>query len=175
MRINISQCEYTTQRFLKSEFEFQRFIAAARAIGEPQLVMLYADSAAKFPKDRFPIEVYFHPSLLNRIIRSGNKYAKDLSSILTYGFIGESRGGKNGVVVIPQRDVNLQSVVDNYQRADYSEFGKLAGVPNNPREIIGVKVVSHRKSGERIVGILQRPVLESNRPGKAVLYDTRYY
>lgn len=157
--------------FTKDSFDMGSFLEASRRyLQDPENIpVLVAESCPKFGHNQGTVEVFFYDSLLRTICRGRTRYQRDLNDILTYGYIGNSRGGKNGLVVIPPRDRNLQGVVERFCSPRYSEFCNLVEFPQNDPNNTGVKVVTHRKSGERIIGVFNRD------KRSAVLYGTRRY
>jgi hypothetical protein len=161
-------CQFNKENFNLDDF----LIASQRYLRDPErarIPVLDCDSAAKFDYDKRRISVFFYDDLLRLITMNMTKFRRDLNEILTYGYIGNSRGGKNGLVVIPTRDRELRDVVERFSAQKYKEFCDKLGIQDDKAEYSPVKVVCHRKSGERIVGVLNK------RQKKGILYDVRQY
>ena len=131
--------------------------------------VILAESSPKFKHDSMQVRIYLYDRLLDKLTRSKNEYAKDLNDLVLYGYIGKSRGGKNGLVAVPRRDTNLRGIVERFDSQRYIDFCSRLRIFIGDPNLTPVKVVTHRKNGERIVGVFSR---EDQR---AVLYDTRKY
>jgi hypothetical protein len=161
------------QEFRKKDFNPEVFFQISRRFLEGNSVtpVLVADSCPKFEYDYKSVRVYFHKDVLKEILENKTKFQRDLYSVLTYGFIGPSRGGKNGLVLVnsSRRDSNFVDVPQRFRDSRYSGFCESIGFNQNSDKIVGVKLVTHRKNGERIVGVLDR------NDWRAVLYGIRRY
>lgn len=155
--------------FDKNSFSLDSFIEASNEYLETKngIPVFLVESSPKFEYDRMRIKVYFYDKLLEEIIRNKNKYARDLRDLLLYGYVGSSRGGKNGLVAVSQRDRNLSGIVRKFNAQRYRDFCDRIGILKE--DVKPVKLVTHRKSGERIVGVFNRATKE------AVLYEIRIY
>ena len=158
-------------QFDKESFNLDSFIkATARYLNSyDNIPLLVAESSPKFEHDKMRIEIYFFDKLLKTICEKKEKYSRDLRDLVIYGYIGQSRGGKNGLVLIPERDRNLSGIVEKFDSNRYSDFCKRIGIFGESKSLSPVKVVTHRKNGERMVGVFNRTTKE------AVLYETRSY
>ena len=158
-----------TKIFQRDNYQFNEFIAAALNYlrEHEQIPVLQSQSAAKFDHNRVVTLTYFFDELLEEITRNKLEYKRDLANILTYGFIGNSRGGRNGLVLIPRRDTNLSDVLAKAKTGKYEQFASEIGLDLN--QALPVKVVTHRKNGKRLVGIINK---EQRR---VMLYDFRSY
>lgn len=158
------------QVFRKDKFDVNNFISISLdyLAGNPLVPVIEATSSPKFEYDKMTIEIYFYDKLLQKIIREKNKYSRDLKDLVLYGYVGQSRGGKNGLVAISTRDRNLSGIIEKFNAQRYRDFCRKLGVLQN-NFLIPVKVVTHRKSGERIVGVFSRE------PRESVLYEIRNY
>ena len=159
------------QIFRNSEFNLDNFISVSLdyLAGNPLIPVIEATSSLKFEYDQMTIEIYFYDKLLEKIVRNKNKYYKDIRDLVLYGYVGNSRGGKNGLVVVPERDRNFRGIVEKFNSPKYSNFCNKIDIFNDNNDLIPVKAVAHRKSGERMVGVFNRNTRE------AVLYDVRLY
>lgn len=157
--------------FDKSNLDPASFAAAAAAwlAGAGPAVVLSAPSAAKFEHDRIGVLVYLDDALLRHVCAHMTKFKRDLVAIVTYGYVGSSRGGKNGVVLIPDRDSALQGMPERFCSGRYEALRRRLGLPEDPSQLVGVKVVTHRKSGERIVGVMDKMT------GAVALIEVRWY
>jgi hypothetical protein len=113
------------------------------------------------------LNIFFTPEL--RAELSDPKYlairGKFLNS-LRYGYIGFSRGGRNGIVAITERDHKLFEDFERFKATErYNEIIQLEDLVDP----IGVKVVAHIPSGKRMVG------LYSPTTNKAVFYAIGRY
>jgi len=131
--------------------------------------VLTAPSAAKFAHDQISIRVYFVDGLLQHICRHKAKYRRHLEAIVTYGYMGGSRGGKNGIIRVSGRDTGLVGVAERLITRRSAQAMRRMGLAMNPRNLVEVKVVTHRKNGERIVGVMDRLT------GTVLLVETRAY
>lgn len=79
------------------------------------------------------------------------KIARKFLNSLRYGYIGLSHGGRNGITAITERDHKIFSDFNRFR--DTERYGSLLQLEElvNP---IGVKVVAHIPTGERMVGLL---------------------
>lgn len=158
--------------FDNNTLDIKLFLEASKEYLETgdNIPVLAASSSVKFSHDVSTVHIYFYDDLLKQIVKYIKKYSRDLRSLITYGYRGNSRGGKNGLVNIPERDKNLQEIVENFQSScRYTEFCERIGILDGYKELFPVKVVTHRKSGERIVGVLDKSTWNS------VLYDVKSY
>ncbi len=155
--------------FYKESFDMEEFIRTAKLYlnRHEEIPFLVADSTAKQEHNRHQIKVYFFDKLLMHICRNKKKFQRDMESILTYGYIGSSRGKKNGLVRIPERGIEFQGVVESFMNQRYQCFCHEIGFKTEPLE--SIKVVTHRKNGERIIGVLNKS------DWRAVLYGIRSY
>jgi len=131
--------------------------------------VLTAPSAATFAHDQISIRVYFLDDLLKHICRHKTKYRRDLEAVVTYGYMGGSRGGKNGIIRVSGRDTGLVGVAERLPTRRFVLALRRLGLSLDPQSLIEVKVVTHRKNGERIVGVMDRST------GTVVLLETRSY
>jgi len=98
------------------------------------------------------VTVHFDEFLLEDICRYSSEFKKDFNSILTYGYIGHSNGGKNGIVDVRDKDINLLSKIDSYVRSIRGQ-ATLIGYGFNLKNLSSVKVVAHKPNGERVIGV----------------------
>jgi|GEM_PF-5153110 len=145
-----------TRPFRKSGFRMDEFVGAARdhLRGGHPLPVLKVNST--FPKGTVSeAEVWFDHPLLTGIAHEPQVFKRDMNSALTYGYIGRTRGGRNGIVDVTERDGNVAEHVSGFlgSRAGREFMGKYG---LNPSNLSGVKIVVHRKSGRRVVGVWDR-------------------
>lgn len=157
--------------FDKDSFSLDSFIEASSEYLETknEIPVLLTESSPKFEFDRMKIEVYFYDKLLEEIIRNKNKYSRDLKDLVLYGYVGSSRGGKNGLVAVSDRDKNLSGIVEKFNAQRYRDFCNRIGILEENIKLNPVKLVTHRKSGERIIGVFNKTRKET------VLYEIRSY
>lgn len=158
--IEINKQSFSRKSFMRIGIEY--------LLKHQDLPVLIADSSAKFPHDKLRVKAYFHDDILRVMCKNMTKHERDIIALLTYGYIGNSRGGKNGLILIPERDQNLAGVVERFQERKYIGFCESINF-NLKNTLYPVKIVTHRKSGERLVGVLDKNSME------AVLYDIRTY
>ncbi len=82
------------------------------------------------------VTVAFSPGLLRDILKHPHEFKKDFTA-LNYGYVGSTNGGKNGIVPLRGQDVRLLRAVAPYLKEGMEP----------------VKVVVHRKNGDRMVGV----------------------
>jgi len=114
------------------------------------------------------ITVTFHKDIIRRLLANPRDYQRDINAIVTYGYLGRTRGGRNGITDITDRDGALMT---KFLTIMSSTFGREVLIEYNSKleDIRGVKVVVHRKNGLRIFGFLNR---DKNRI--ALLGESRY-
>jgi hypothetical protein len=151
--------------FKASSLDYSGFLDAVKehiaGIGcEPVITV---DSA---PDNAHGATVYFEGHLMKAIIRNPSHH-KRFFNALRYGYIGRTRGGRNGIV-----SVNLDS--DSHLTAKVLSFMDT----DKGRELIGrrrisdpepVKIVAHMMGGDRLVGFRDRT------SGEVTLYDLLNY
>ena len=157
--------------FTKDSFSLDSFFDASSSYLETgdNVPVLVAESSPKFDHNKMEIEICFYDKLLERLIRNKSKYSRDLRDLVIYGYVGESKGGKNGLVVVSERDRNFKGIVRKFNSPKYSRFCSRIGILGKNSNLTPVKAVTHRKNGERIVGVFDRDMRE------AVLYEIRQY
>jgi hypothetical protein len=94
----------------------------------------------------------------------GRNFLKSLRSALNYGYMGKSKGEKNGIIDIRREDIIL-----------LRDYEKIMGRHNIPEKyslsgkLIPVKIVAHIPSGDRFIGCF------SNSDSKAVIFGMSNY
>ncbi|MEM4239865.1 MAG: hypothetical protein QXM31_02370 [Candidatus Woesearchaeota archaeon] len=149
-----------TNYFTKENFSLDSFREKAKeylnnksqtpvCVAPANLVVKQAGSSVRFT---------FSERLLEDILKHPEEYKKDFTAALTYGYIGGSNGGRNGIVRLRREDRKMQNAIDDYLRthleflADVYDIGKTTG-NELPRALEGVKIVVHRTNGIRTIGI----------------------
>lgn len=92
----------------------------------------------------------FDQGLLGCIVARSADYEKDIKTALKYGYIGNSTRGRNGILPLRRQDTRMLQRVKTYLEAAAHRLPKLEITPEN---IEGVKIVHHRPSGLRTIGI----------------------
>ena len=117
------------------------------------------------------ITAFFDKSITNKMTQEKHKYWKDIDVLIKYGYRGCSLGGKNGITKITKRDKNIynQFTKDLKNGLAKQIINKFFFYEPNDDEICGVKIVSHKRNGNRLVGVMD----ETKR--KAVFYDDRQF
>lgn len=104
------------------------------------------------------LHVSFTDSLVSKL-QENPPFGKKSLNALRYGFVGVSRGGKSGITVITESD---KRIWEQFQRfLDSPEYDSLLE-QEGLGEVIGVKIVAHIPSGDRVLGLydsLQKRVL----------------
>jgi len=166
----------------KKRFSWDRFVheaehylhIAAHDYGEahrlarPTFVAPSHLARPSVPFDR--VTFLFTDEQLDEIVRDPSQYKKDLNAALTYGYIGHSNGGRNGIALLRGTDKRMQHRVDEYLKASHipddgmfmpprdvlaEEYGigRLLQGETQPHHLEGVKIVCHRKNGLRTIGV----------------------
>ena len=150
--------------FDKENYDPEEFFRIAQNYLENSidLPVLKAESVSKFDFDRLQVSVYFQDEVLNKICKNKKKFERDLKDIILYGFIGRCRSGKNGIVLLSpnpnSRDYVFGDIFHRFIKKKYSDFFKRIEFPYQKDDIEGIKVVTHRKNGERLYGLMNRTI-----------------
>ncbi len=95
------------------------------------------------------VQFTFDDEFLRQIVRNPRDFKKDFQSAFAYGYLGVSNGGRNGIVRLREEDARMRRRVDDYV---LKNPGILAECEiGASRE--GVKIVVHRPSGLRTIGV----------------------
>ncbi len=155
-----------TRYFDKNNFVMEKFLedmdAYQKGMGEPPLLIVKSILNGQL------IEVVIEEPLIRMIRRKPYEYTRDISAVLTYGYVGYSKGGKNGIANITKRDQNLQREFNRFIDCRRG-IDLLAKYGIKPQSAFGVKVVVHRKNGRRIMG-----TMEKDKP-KIILFEEGFY
>ncbi len=141
--------------YSKKDFNLEGFLSDMSAFRQGKTrypPWCYARS--EVATDRIARDVFFTFADNALAILESDPYGmkKDLTSALTYGFIGATRGGRNGIVPVRESDARLQRRIEGYIRTlDPAELQSKYGI--NIENSEGVKIVVHRKNGLRTIGI----------------------
>lgn len=150
------------ESYTKQSFSLDSFVKHAQAylLGDRKdRPVCEAPSHLVVPAVPFKtVQFTFTDELLETIVELPHSYKKDFAAALTYGSIGASRGGKNGIVKLREEDARMQRRVQEYLRADPQELKKKYDLPLEEgfppdQWLEGVKIVVHRKNGLRTIGI----------------------
>lgn len=96
----------------------------------------------------------FSNSLLQRFFEQPDLIKKPYEVALKYGFRGYSAGGKNGIFLIRRGDGGLIEAVDRLAVAHEDTVRKDLDLTENGLDALRkVKIVWHKSSGERVVGV----------------------
>ncbi len=113
------------------------------------------------------IRVQFTQDISDTLLEPQNRIkAKKFLNSLRYGYIGTSLGKKNGITAITNLDKRIREHFLSFQGSDEYLLLVERGALSDP---IGVKVVAHVPSGERMVGLYD----QLNR--KAIFYTIDGY
>jgi len=157
-----------------NEFNLDLFLRMARKYlaGHGEAPSIETQSVADLTPGNRSLRVHFSDNILKRITLYERKFRRDITAIARYGFRGGSNGGVNGVVLISQdpgsADQNFGDLVSKATSERYAFAYRRAELDPNAN-LTPVKVVCHRKSGERIVGVLDR------KQGRALIFEHGSY
>ncbi|MBN1544488.1 hypothetical protein JW898_03425 [Candidatus Woesearchaeota archaeon] len=158
-------------RFSASSLDYDAFLHAADAyvcgVGpEPVVEALSVPSSIHNSDGGAPVSIHFEDGLLRMMVRAPSYFKKYMNS-LRYGYIGRSRGGRNGIVHVD--DSSQNHLVMRIASFMVTDKGLDLLVRRAIEEPEAVKVVAHRKNGDRVVGIRDR------RSGDVFLYGIENY
>lgn len=96
----------------------------------------------------------FSNPLLQRFLEQLDSIKKPYEVALKYGFRGYSVGGKNGIFLLRDSDGGLIEAVDRLAVAHENTVREDLDLQENGLDALRkVKIVCHKPSGERIVGV----------------------
>lgn len=96
----------------------------------------------------------FSNLLLQRFLEQQDSMKKPYEVALKYGFRGYSAGGKNGIFLLREGDGGLIEAVDRLAIAHEDTISEDLDLQENGLDALRkVKIVWHKPSGERVVGV----------------------
>jgi hypothetical protein len=96
----------------------------------------------------------FDDKMLQNIVDRPKEFEKDFASALGYGYIGNTNGGRNGIVLLRNTDYRMERRVENYVARYATTLQRRHNI--EPARAKGVKLVCHKPNGLRIVGAIDR-------------------
>ena len=135
--------------FTKDKFSIDSYCESIRESGKRKMPWCKTESV--LATDGLARIVYFtfSPPLLDTILKHPAEFEKDFAAAFKYGYVGSSNGGRNGIVKLRKEDRWMQGYVNNFIRNGAELLSKIYGIT----QYEGVKIVVHRKSGLRTVGV----------------------
>lgn len=100
----------------------------------------------------------FSDCLLETFLEDTPKIKKSYEVALKYGFMGYSRGGRNGIFYIRKRDQGLLRAIPQLIEIHREMIQQDLDIPKKGLDVLKrVKIVHHNPSGKRIVGMYDQP------------------
>ncbi len=143
------------QKYTRETFNMDTFTAHAYAFLQGERRRPWCQAASVEATDGVARDVLFTftGSILQDMIKRPLDYKRDFTAAFAYGYIGSSNGGRNGIVRLRKEDAKMRKRIERIiasatldDRLFFDEFE----IGEN-RE--GVKIVTHRPSGWRIIGV----------------------
>jgi len=101
----------------------------------------------------------FTVDLFNLLVKKNKKLLKSHEAAIKYGYSGESRGKRNGIILQKEKDEKMWRKTLSFVFKKWDEVCRVLGLCRyNFNDIVDelklVKIVHHDPSGRRVVGVM---------------------